>query len=476
MLRFPPAFIIAGTKSGSGKTTIALGLMAAFTRRGFKVAPFKTGPDFIDPGFHTLICNRPSNNLDGWMMPESALIDVFLAGSKNCDIAIIEGAMGLFDGSPGDPEKGSAAHVAKVLGLPVLLVADGRSIGRSICAMVKGYVEYDKEVRVAGVIANMAGSRRHKKILQGALEELQVPFVATVGRNPEIELPSRHLGLVTAQEYKGWNRLVDKLCYLIEKEMDLDQLLRVMSLSSSRSSSLLCRPSDVSFNSYSVSKASNVKIAVARDKSFCFYYQRNLDILRDLGAMLCFFSPVSGDPLPEGVCGVYLGGGYPELYAKELADNQCFCKRLREEIEGGIPVLAECGGFMFLGKGLCAKDGFFEWCGLFETCFSMADRFQALGYRQVQMDSSCVLGGKGTKFKGHEFRYSRPLSEILPKWPYLRIYDASGSTAEVPYFVYKNVFASYIHIHFDSNPLVAENFLQRCREYLSRGLSNKKAN
>ncbi len=477
MLGAPPAFVIAGTKSGCGKTTVALGLMAAFRRRGLKVAPFKTGPDFIDPGFHSLICGRPSHNLDGWMMPESALVDVFHAGSRDCDIAIIEGAMGLFDGASGGSEKGSAAHIAKVLGVPVLLVADGRGVGRSICAMVKGYVEYDSSLKVAGVIVNMVGGERHKEILQQALKELKLPFVATVKRRTEIKLPSRHLGLVTAREHKNWDRLVEGLGNLVEKEMDLDGLLETVSRYSSNRSLLLHEHDGTLFADTScVPEVSKVKIAVARDKPFCFYYQRNLDILKALGAKLCHFSPSSGDSLPEGACGVYLGGGYPELYAKELARNQAFCQRLKEEIDRGIPVLAECGGFMFLGKGLLVEEGLFEWCGLFNSCFSMENRFQALGYRQAHLDRSCVLGDRGISFRGHEFRYSRVLSEIFPPWPYLRVYDASGKLVEVPHFVYKNVFASYIHIHFDSNPLVAENFVKRCREYLNRDFSNKGAN
>ena len=465
MLKFP-AFLVAGTKSGCGKTSMALGLMAAFTRRGLRVAPFKTGPDFIDPGFHSLICNRPSHNLDGWMMPEAAIKEVFCQGLKGCDLAIIEGAMGLFDGAPGIADKGSAAHIAKILGVPVVLVADGQGIGRSITAMVKGYIEYDEGLNVIGVIVNKAGSQKHKVILEQALCELEVPLKAIVQRDKKVVLPSRHLGLVTVVEHSGWDRQVHGLCDLVEHHVDLKLLMEILKKSGPDLSTLSPDQSKA-WHGYNVSnRYATPKIAVARDKAFCFYYERNLEILRRFGAELVFFSPLDGDVFSEEISGVYLGGGYPELYAHRLAENKRLIHMLREGVERGLPVLAECGGFMFLGKGLVEGNKFFKWCDLYNSVFEMAKRFQALGYRQAVLQSTCLLGTKGTRFKGHEFRYSKPINNIDSlASERLTVRDATGAQIDLPHFIYKNVFASYIHIHFDSNPDVAAAFVKRCMEY-----------
>ncbi len=464
MLKNPPAFLVAGTHSGCGKTTIALALMAVLTERGLRVAPFKTGPDFIDPGFHRLICGRPSHNLDTWMMTEEAVRRIFWENISGCDVAVIEGAMGLFDGASGVSEKGSAAHVAKVLGVPVILVVDATSMGRSICALIKGFLEYDGDLKIAGVIVNKAGSSKHKRIIRQALSGLNIPFLAIVGRDKGVFIPSRHLGLVTALEGTENKEFFEGLTRLIfENDLDIDLLLG----HASRLFGENCKEEDEQEiqGVFGADSAKPVKIAVAFDQAFCFYYQRNLDILKGLGARLLFFSPLSGETLPEDSCGLYLGGGYPELYKEELSENKGLIEDIRKGAEKCLPILAECGGFMFLGRGLKEEGRRFYWCGLFDSWFEMAKRFQALGYRQALIERPCILGGKGTTFKGHEFRYSFPTSPKEVSSSVIKALDASDEPVIVPSFVYKNVFASYIHIHFESNRDVAASFVETCRKY-----------
>ncbi len=465
MLKKLPAILVAGTHSGCGKTTLALGLMAALKNRGLTIAPFKSGPDFIDPGFHNLVCQRASHNLDTWMLSQEALSRIFWTNVEGCDCAIIEGAMGLFDGSSPKSETGSAAHLSKVLGVPVLLVVDARGMGRSVAALVKGYMEYDKGLKVVGVIVNRAGSSKHRKILEGALEELGLPFVGTVGRYAEISLPSRHLGLVTAGEYQSGSSVFDRLAEVIENDIPIDKLLKVMAACGPE----IKRPESFkAYHEYKEIHPSNhapVRLAVARDKAFCFYYQRNLDILRELGAELIFFSPLEGQFIPGPVHGLYLGGGYPELYCEELTQNTSVIKSIRELAQKGLPIYAECGGFMYLGQGLEHHGHFFSWCSVHPARFVMEKRFQALGYRQVVLNDNCLLGTPGTRFKGHEFRYSRPADATDAGTSAIEVLDANGNPVKVPGFVKGNIFAGYVHAHFDSNPYIAARFIDRCREY-----------
>ncbi len=467
MLKGLSAFIVAGTRSGCGKTSLALAIMAFLRKNGARVAPFKTGPDFIDPGFHSLACGRASHNLDSWMMPEERVREVFLQNAMGCDVAVIEGAMGLFDGASGTSELGSAAHMAKILGVPVVLVVDASSLGRSINALVKGYVEYDREIDFVGVIVNKAGSEKHKHIIRQALSELDLPFLAVIGRNPEIAVPSRHLGLVTAMEQQGVMGLIERLSNLVEAEdFRLRALVREASMCFGKKRGTIYGSVLEGDNSGIAGEdRGSVKIAVAMDRAFCFYYERNFDILKCLGAELCFFSPVEGEPMPRDAGGLYLGGGYPELYARELAANKTLVEQIREGVGIGLPVFAECGGFMFLGKGLELEGERFRWCGLYDSWFKIDRRLQALGYRQVRLKRPCLLGTKGISLRGHEFRYSSPDSPDDASGMFFEIRDAEMKLVPAPCFVYKNVFASYIHIHFDSNEEAAANFVERCRRY-----------
>jgi len=288
--------------------------------------------------------------------------------------------------------------------------------------------------------------------------------LAIVGRDREISIPSRHLGLVTALEDPGEKEFFNGLARLVtENDLDIDQLLAHVSRLFAENAQ-----GEYGGEHQRVLKAAPkeaVKIAVAFDKAFCFYYQRNLDILRRLGVRFMFFSPLSGDGLPEGACGLYLGGGYPELYKRELSENKGLIEDIRQAADRGLPILAECGGFMFLGMGLNEEETRFGWCGLFDSWFKMARRFQALGYRQAIIERPCILGEKGATFRGHEFRYSFPTAPKEVSSSVIKAFNASNKPVSVPSFVYKNVFASYIHIHFESNSNIAAGFVETCRKY-----------
>ncbi|QYZ79981.1 cobyrinate a,c-diamide synthase [Methanofollis formosanus] len=378
-----PAIVIAGTHSGCGKTTLASGIMAALQARGLEVQPFKVGPDFIDPSHHTAICGRPSRNLDPFMMGENGVVRTFLAASAGADIAVIEGVMGMYDGLEGG-DLGSTAHVARILGAPVVLVADVGGMSRSAHALVRGYAGYDPAVRFAGVIFNRVGSPRHRQMIE---EELSVPALGWVPTEKGKAVSSRHLGLAMAGEASM--ATFGEVC---EAHCDLDALIAA----ASSGQAAMPIPADAD-------APSHVRLGVARDAAFCFYYQDNLDLLRRSGADLVFFSPIT-DPLPE-VDGLYLGGGYPELHAAALAASPCTAQ-IRAAAEDGMLVYAECGGLIYLCEGLEADGREYRMAGVLPARAQMHGRFQALGYVEAEATGASPLLPAGAGFRGHEFHYS----------------------------------------------------------------------
>ncbi len=383
-----PRVVIAGTHSGCGKTTIASGLMAALVARGITVQPFKTGPDFIDPSHHTLICGRPSRNLDVCMMGETGIRRTFAAASTGADIAVIEGAMGLFDGMKGS-DTASAAHVARILKAPVILVVDAHAVSRSIHAVVRGFRDFDPRVKIAGIIYNRIGSDRHRQMIA---EEEFVPALGWVTRQPESEVKSRHLGLLMASEspaMQTYGRVISETC-------DLDRILGV-----ARAAPPLNVPAPVAQKTHAARH--RPVIGVARDAAFCFYYQDNLDRLARAGAELRPFSPMA-DTEPE-VDALYIGGGYPELHAEPLERSRCR-QFIRERAEAGMPIYGECGGLMYLSGSLEA-DRTYEMAGVLPARAVMTKKLQALGYVKGAFGNRPGLWTGTVAIRGHEFHYSR---------------------------------------------------------------------
>ena len=453
-----PRIIFAATQSGSGKTTITLGVLLALRKMGLRVQPFKAGPDYLDPLQHSAVCARISRNLDSWLMPPGAILELFTRNAKGANISVIEGVMGLYDGFR-DTEYGSTAHLAKILGAPVILVLNAASFSRSAAAIVLGCKEFDKKVNLSGVILNNIGSPNHYHFTKSAIEKkTRIPVLGFLPKEFGIQLSERHLGLVPAQEKRPNEGLYDKLRALVEKNIDLRRILRI-----SRKS-LGLRQDKTAYAPRGCGKV-RVNIAIAKDKAFNFYYQDNLDILEVLGARLVEFSPLKDKSLPPGIDAMYIGGGYPELFSAQLSAN----RRMREAVSGyakkGLPIYAECGGLMYLVKNIISFEGkSFPMAGVFNCAAVMADKRQALGYIEIEVKKDNILSRKGDKIRAHTFHWSylKNLSKDI-RFAYKvtkgkdRVYEDG--------LIKDNVLASYAHLHFASHINFAKNFIKSCLTY-----------
>ena len=445
----PLRLLIAGTHSGVGKTTVAVGLMAALKRRGLRVAPFKVGPDYLDPGYHLAACGVPSAPLDTWMLGADGMRRSFARGCRGADITVAEGMMGLHDGARPDTDEGSTAEVAKLLRLPTVLVIDGSALARSAGALALGYRAFDAEVPLVGVIANRVACEGHARWLRPGIEEgAGLPLLAWLPPASELGIPERHLGLVGAGESGSAVGLVERLADAAEEYLDVPRLLGLASEAA---------PLPPAEPNAPPLLGRRARVAVARDEAFCFYYPDNLALLEAAGAELVAFSPIHNVELPERSDGLYLGGGYPELHAERLAGNPAMLRSIREFCAAGRPVSAECGGFMYLCQSLVDAAGHrHRMAGVLDGEVVMETRLQAIGYREVTFVRDTVLGPEGTVARGHEFRYSRHAAAI-----------PGGDTAfrcgeTVLGYAREDLLASYVHLHFGSRPEMAEHFVQRC--------------
>ena len=453
--------VVAGTKSGCGKTTVSLGLMAALVKRGLKVAPFKVGPDFIDPGHHSRIAGVGCRNLDGWMLSQNFNMDVFANAMKEADIAVVEGVMGLFDGYDGKSEAGSTAQIAKWLDLPVILLVDAASMARSAAAIVMGFENFDAELTYAGVIFNHLGSARLLQYLKEAVQDrIEMPCLGGILRNTAIAIPERHLGLVTQEDHPLAEENIDRLADLIEKSIDLDLLLNGLA--------------DVDLPRQTKERPPNqiekmVRIAVARDNAFCFYYADNLDLLEQQGAELVFFSPMVDQNLPPNIDGLYLGGGYPELFAEQLSENAALKDRVKEKSADGMPIYGECGGFMYLCEELIdLNNNRYRMSGCFPFVTRMSTRLKALGYREITLSRNTVIGNEGLTIRGHEFHYSELTNLSQDVATVFSITDRSGMDKTPEGYLINHTLGSYNHLHFGSQPDVARCFVENCLTYRNK--------
>jgi cobyrinic acid a,c-diamide synthase len=438
-----PRIVVAGTHSGVGKTTVASGLMAALAREpsGLRVAPFKVGPDFIDPSYHALATGRPGRNLDAFLSGPELIGPLFAHGSRGADVAVIEGVMGLFDGKSGAGEYASTAHVAKLLEAPVVLVVDASAMARSAAAVVHGYATFDPEVRVAGVILNRVGSHSHEKMLRGAIAPLNVPVLGVLHRDTGIQTPDRHLGLVPAPERRDQARAALNVAVAaISRSCDFEAILRLARYAGP----LRAKP----WSPEVTDPGSQTRVAVAAGPSFSFLYEENLELLRGAGAEVAFFDPTSDDDLPEGTDALYLGGGFPETYAGALAANELLKQQVRRFAVEGKPIVAECGGLLYLVDEL---DGH-RMCGVLDAKAGMTDRL-TLGYREARSSHDSPLAAAGTRVRGHEFHYSavEPGAGERPAW------ELEGRGPEG--FVSGAVHASYLHLHWAATPEIPQRLV-----------------
>jgi len=465
--------VIAAPHSGSGKTTVTLGIMHALVRRGLKVAPAKVGPDFIDPGYHRAVTGVDSLNLDGWMCGLDFARATWAGQTQGADIAVIEGVMGLFDGIDGVSEAGSSAEIAKALGAPVLLVVDARSQARSAAALVHGFASFDPGLRVAGVIFNNVASANHEKILREALAA-NCPGLALIGclpRDAALAIPSRHLGLTTVEDRPLSEEYLAHLAEVMDRHLNLDLLLEIAATAQPPSvatgASTIAAAATAGRGADRWSGAGPVRIAVARDAAFCFCYPDNLRLLEEQGAEIRYFSPLTDAALPDGIDGLYLPGGYPELFAGELAANSGLRQALRGAIEAGLPVYAECGGFIYLTEGVEADGVLHPMVGIFPVATRMLPKRKALGYREVELTQDCLLGPGGSRLRGHEFHYSE-MGEMPAGIE--RLYRVSRKGVELGPEGYRryHCLASYIHLHFGGAPQAAASLIAYCRDYQNR--------
>lgn len=451
--------LLAGTHSGAGKTTICLALLAAFRRRGLAVQAFKVGPDFIDPGHHALASGRASHNLDGWMLPRQENLDTFARHAAQADLAVVEGVMGLYDGFSPVSEEGSSAQMAKWLGLPVVLAVDARAMARSLAALAQGFARFDPGLAWAGLVANNVGGPGHAALLAQVMAQVpDMPFLGGLAKRPDLAMPERHLGLITAQDGGFDPARLEALADWLEQGLDLDALLAGLPELAPAPPAEGPPP-----------QGPPVRLGVAWDQAFCFYYPENLRRLQAAGAQLVYFSPLSDQSLPPGLQGLYLGGGYPELHAPALAANQALRGQIAQASRQGLPIYAECGGMMYLGQQISDLEGrAWPMAGVLPLATRMLPRLRSLGYRQVAFQEDTILGPMGSQARGHEFHYS----EISGCQPALglsdRVYQAQGRRGPEEAcrgYALGNVLASYLHLHFGSNPGLAPALVARCRAH-----------
>lgn len=455
-----PRLVVAGATSGVGKTTIVAGLVAALRRRGRQVAPFKVGPDYIDPSYHTLAAGRPCHNLDSWLLPTDVLRRTFALGAAGCDLAIVEGVMGLFDGRNGGDDEGSTAHVASLLDSPVILVLDVGKTSRSAGALALGFQHFDPKLRPAGFIVNRVGSETHRRWVTDSIERATgLPVLGAIPKDAGLTLPERHLGLIPTGESRLPVGYFDQLADLIESTCDLAAIQRLAAAATA-----IALPAPVDRG-----PAPRVRIAVAVDEAFNFYYPSSLDMLEQAGARIVPFSPLADPVLPEGIGGCIVGGGFPELHAERLAANRSMLDSIRAAAEAGLPIYGECGGLMYLAEALVDPAGHrYPMVGIIPATAIMDRARVTVGYREAvaQCDSSLLRAGASVR--AHEFhlsRLDRPLPLDRAAYQVTASARDGGATAWLEGYLDKNILASYLHLHLAAVPGAAQRLVQHAERW-----------
>lgn len=458
-----PRLVIGGTNSGVGKTTITAGLIAALRERGLRVQPFKCGPDYIDPGYHSLAAGLPCRNLDSWLLSKESLIELFTHAVREANIAVVEGVMGLYDGRNGLEGAGSTAEIARWLRAPVILVMDVAKMSGSAAAIALGYRQLDPEVNLAGVILNNVGSPSHLRWVTKAVEKKAgVPVFGYLPKKDEMRLPERHLGLVPTAESGELSEYMEGIREQVESTVDVATILRLAGMTEPLP--------QVTEGKLFPPKAEPVQasIAVAQDEAFSFYYQDNLDLLAAWGAELRFVSPLHDSRLPVDTQGVYIGGGFPEMYATELEANSGFKRALVEAAEAGMPIYAECGGLMYISQGIIDFEGNkHAMVGLVPGWAEMQKKRVRMGYAVAETLQNSILARRGERLRGHLFHWSK-----LPGLTENAAYRILEPEEQLEGFIIgpeSNVLGSYLHLHFGSKSSLAKRFVESCARWANRG-------
>ena len=445
--------LIAGERSGVGKSTVVTGVLGALAEAGVKVQPFKVGPDYIDPGHHAIAIGEPSRNLDTWLMGEGGVVESLLRGSKGKELAVIEGAMGLYDGISGGYE-GSSAHIAKLTSSPVVLLVDASKIAGSIAALVSGYRSFDPGLSFAGVVLNNVGSEAHARMLGEAIESRTgLPVLGWLPRNSDVEIPERHLGLIPAAERQE-QELYLRLAEFVREHVDLEAIMRA-----ARDAPPLPDPP------VEEGEEPTVRVGVALDRAFSFYYWENIELLRSAGAEVVFFSPIGDRTLPE-VDGLYIGGGFPEVYAPEIAKNRKLMREIRKKSGKDMPIYAECGGMMYLTRELLDLEGkAHEMAGVFDAVAEMTPKLQAVRYTLARAALNTPFFREGEILKGHEFHYSR-IADFAGDISFAySLQRGVGISDHRDGFISNATLASYMHLHFAGSRDFLKSFIAACASY-----------
>ena len=455
-----PRLVIAGTARGVGKTTLAAGLLAAFKARGLTVQAFKVGPDYIDPAYLGHVTGRPCRNLDSWMLGEGALRQMLAQGCRDAGVAVVEGMMGLFDGRGGGLE-GSTAEVARVIRAPVVLVIDVGRTAESAAAMALGFKTYRPDVKLAGVLLNNIASDEHRRSVEDAIwSGARLPVLGVLPTMPELGVPERQLGLLPQGAQKEWDRVRQVLAEAVPKHVDLDLLFRI----AEKAELLPMVPKKV-FTGRAAA-VQTISVAVAYDEAFNFYYPENLELLEERGAEIIPFSPLEDGHVPHGAAGIYLAGGFAEGFAEPLSSNRAMADSLLAAHRNGMPIYAECGGLMYLARSLRTGEGkAYGMAGVLPVDVEMDGQVHRFGYRQLLTLEDSILSSKGQFYRGHEFHWSRITEQEGSLRPAYQMHNAEGDLIGYEGFCSGNLLASNVHLHFGQNPLLAEKFLGRCRDF-----------
>lgn len=442
--------VIAGTNSGAGKTTISLGIMKALSET-YKVIPFKIGPDYIDTAYHRWACGNFSYNLDVHMIGEDGIKRLYEQKTPLGDVAVVEGVMGMYDGID-DSSYGSTAYISKLLNLPVILVFDASSMAASASAMVMGYRDYDQDVKLAGVILNRVGSHKHYELLKRCIErDIGIPVLGYLPNDPSVMIPERHLGLVPAFENSGLDEHLSRLSQRIKDYVDLNAIIDIADMNSDKQEG----DRHVRATDYPL-----VKIGIAWDEAFNFYYKAGLETFEEMGARMVPVSLLRDKALPGDIDGLYIGGGFPEIFAAQLSQNTSMLRSVRDAIEDGLAVYAECGGFMYLCRSLTDLSGQqFPMVGIYDAEAVMTKGLKHFGYVKAEVLTDNILSEAGNVLEGHEFHHSE-IKGILPNACYSVKKTKGDSDESWPCgYAYKNCLATYVHIDFFAHPELARYFI-----------------
>lgn len=447
-----PRIIIGAASSGSGKTTITCGILKALKNRGVRVSAFKCGPDYIDPMFHESVLGIPSKNLDCFFCSDELIKKLFYKQAKHSGLSVIEGVMGYYDGIAMDKTQASTYHLAKTLQAPVVLVINAKGMALTAASLIKGVMEYKNDSNIRAVILNNTSKQVYTALKPIIEEELNINVIGYLPYSEECAFESRHLGLLTPDSIKNLYAKTEKLGLLAEECIDIDRLINIANKADNLNIALTEEKKENRF----------VKIGIARDNAFCFYYKDNLELLESFGCEIHYFSPLKDNRLPENIDGIILGGGYPELYCRELSSNKAMLADIRQQLEKGLPCLAECGGFMYLHKTVEDKNkNCFDMAGIIDSNAFYCGKLVRFGYITLSAMDNCYVCNKGEQIKAHEFHYW----DSTDNGNMFKAEKPGGSRSWDCIHQYKNVICGYPHIFYYSNPGFAEGFVAKCVEY-----------